>query len=139
MRAFPMDAQAYVGVGAPIRADYYVVSPHNIREPSGLALQSAGLEGLLCIRALQGPIILFFIKYRTPCPPFGGQGVRIPCIVLAVSSVNSNRPQGRIVIYSETGGLQGPLCQKSIFAVQPGGCAPRPPFTLIIRRLASLY
>ena len=28
MRAFPMDAQAYVGVGAPIRADYYVVSPH---------------------------------------------------------------------------------------------------------------
>ena len=29
MRAFPMDAQAYVGVGAPIRADYYVVSPHN--------------------------------------------------------------------------------------------------------------
>ena len=34
MRAFPMDAQAYVGVGAPIRADYYVVSPHNItREP----------------------------------------------------------------------------------------------------------
>ena len=31
MRAFPMDAQAYVGVGAPIRADYYVVSPHNIR------------------------------------------------------------------------------------------------------------
>ena len=30
MRAFPMDAQAYVGVGAPIRADYYVVSPHII-------------------------------------------------------------------------------------------------------------
>ena len=28
MRAFPLDAQAYVGVGAPIRADYYVVSPH---------------------------------------------------------------------------------------------------------------
>ena len=28
MPAFPMDAQAYVGVGAPIRADYYVVSPH---------------------------------------------------------------------------------------------------------------
>ena len=31
MRAFPMDAQAYVGVGAPIRADYYVVSPHILR------------------------------------------------------------------------------------------------------------
>ena len=37
MRAFPMDAQAYVGVGAPIRADYYVVSPHNLRGPSGPA------------------------------------------------------------------------------------------------------
>ena len=34
MRAFPMDAQAYVGVGAPIRADYYVVSPHIIRVAS---------------------------------------------------------------------------------------------------------
>ena len=43
MRAFPMDAQAYVGVGAPIRADYYVVSPHIIRvAPEGHASNLRG-------------------------------------------------------------------------------------------------
>ena len=36
MRAFPMDAQAYVGVGAPIRADYYVVSPHKYGQACAL-------------------------------------------------------------------------------------------------------
>ena len=44
MRAFPMDAQAYVGVGAPIRADYYVVSPHIIRVASLATLSYWGVS-----------------------------------------------------------------------------------------------
>ena len=36
-----MDAQAYVGVGAPIRADYYVVSPHN---STGVRLRHTALK-----------------------------------------------------------------------------------------------
>ena len=43
MRAFPMDAQAYVGVGAPIRADYYVVSPHIYTGASARALPLGGI------------------------------------------------------------------------------------------------
>ena len=55
-----------------IRTDYVVVSPHNLREPSGLASRlSARLSSLAILIGPLGPL---------------AQGVRIPCIVMAFSS-----------------------------------------------------
>ena len=95
------------------RTDYVVVSPHYLREPSGLARHSA-LEGHNFI----GPLGAL------------PQGVRIPCIIMAISSGFSSHLKVALKSPVKPQALRACFAINQFSLSSPGGCAPRPPFTL---------